>query len=92
VIHEDLAHRSRRDTKEVGTILPLDDLLVHELDVGFVNESRWAQGVAGGLRLHEARGDFPKLAIDARIEAVQNLGAIDVRRTKLMEKVRDAGR
>ena len=52
VVDEDAAHGLRRHRKEMGAVLPLHALVVDQPHVGFVDQRRGLQAVAGALALH----------------------------------------
>ena len=58
-LDQDLAHRVRRDGAEVRAVLPAAGLVLQEAQVGFVDERRRLQRLAGPLA---ARGSWPRAA------------------------------
>ncbi len=73
VIHEDLPHGAGRHTEEVSAVLPLDALLVDELEVRLVDQGRGLKGVAGALPPHLRRCSPAKLAVDERHQLFERL-------------------
>ena len=52
VVDEDAAHGLRRNGQEMGAVLPLHALVIDQPQVGFVDQRRRLQAVAGALALH----------------------------------------
>ena len=89
VIDEDPAHDLRRDTKEMRAILPIDQALVDESDVGLMDQGRRLQGVVGALAPKLARGHPAEL----RVDEWQQLGERSpVATTPIAEESRDVMR
>jgi hypothetical protein len=51
--------------------IPLDALLLEELEVGLVDQPDGVEGVAGPLQAQAAAGDRPELVVDQRHELVE---------------------
>ena len=66
MVDENAAHRLGRHGKEVGAVLPVHALVVDEPHVGFVDERRRLQAVAGALTSQAAPGETAKLVVDDR--------------------------
>src|SRR5215475_451876 len=54
VVHQDAPHQLRSDPEEVRPVLPVDTLLFDQPQVGFVDQGRGLQRVAGTLPPHVA--------------------------------------
>jgi len=52
VVNQNSPHELGGNGKEMGAILPAHALVIDEPQVGFVNQSRGLQGVAGALPAH----------------------------------------
>ena len=66
MVDEDAAHRLRRHRKEMGAVLPLHALVVDQPHVGFVDQRRRLQAVAGALALHVVVRQAVELVVDDR--------------------------
>ena len=73
VVHQDATHDPGGDGEEVLAINPLGPHLILELEIGFVNQGRRAQGVADGLRGELPMGDTPELIVDQGKETFEAL-------------------
>jgi len=89
VIDQDPAHDLRRDTKEVGSILPIDLTLVDQPDVHLMNEGRRLQGVVGSFAPQLPRGNAPELRVDERQQLIER-GPVAA--TPIAEQRRDVAR
>jgi hypothetical protein len=72
-IDQNLSHRSRRDADEVMAIVP-GRSRTRQPEIGFVNEGRWLQRLAGALATHVRRRDPPQLLVDERRQFVRVAG------------------
>lgn len=66
VIDQNASHELRRDAKEVSTAFPIHLALLHEPNIGFVNESGGSQSVIRPLVPHMACGQVSQLVIHDR--------------------------
>ena len=73
MFHEDLAHHTGSHTEEMGTILPLRDVVAHQANVSFVDQSRALQGVVGTFALQVVVGDLTQFGVDQRNQIVERL-------------------
>ncbi len=64
-------HHLRRNCEEVGAILPLHSLVVHQAHVRFVYQRGRLEGVARALALHVAVSEAAKFTIDDRCQTIQ---------------------
>jgi hypothetical protein len=64
MVDQDSPHQLRRDAKELRAVLPADALLIDELEIGFVHETRGLQRVPWPLVKEVAGGDVAQLPID----------------------------
>jgi hypothetical protein len=72
VVHENLPHGPGGDAVEVGAIVVLEPGLIHQSEIGLVDQPGGAEGVAGLLAAERAAGDAPQLLVDQRIEPVHD--------------------
>lgn len=70
ILHEELPHEIGRDPVEVAAALPIRQLLLHEPEVGFVDERRGPQRVGIAFPAQIAFGHPAKLAVEQRDQAV----------------------
>ena len=73
VIDQDMAHRLRRDTEEMGAVLPFDLALVDEPEVCLADERRRLQWVAGRFAPHVAASHLPQAFIDHRHQVIERV-------------------
>jgi hypothetical protein len=64
MIDEDPAHHVRGDSEEVGAVLPLDPALIHQPQIGLVDQCSGRKGVVLTLTPEIAPGQPPQLAVD----------------------------
>jgi len=64
MLNEDAPDKLGRDRKEVSSILPLHALVIYKAHIGFVDESRGLEAVAGALAPHVAAGQAVELLIN----------------------------
>ena len=64
IFHQNAPHQLGRNGEEMGSILPLHALIIHEAHVGFVDQGGSLQAVAGALVFHVAARQAAKLVID----------------------------
>jgi hypothetical protein len=80
MIDQDPAHRLRRRREEMTATIEL--LVSDQPQIGFVNQCRGVEGMAGHLRVHPRGGELAKLGVDEREQfnrslAVTGLGGIE---------------
>ena len=71
IVHENPAHRPRGEREEVPPILILHPVLVHEAEVGLVDQSRRPQGVLLALGAELPVSHPPELLVDQRKQPVE---------------------
>ena len=54
MLHQNAPHQLGRNREEMGAILPLHALIIHQAHVGFIDQGRGLQAVAGALAFHVA--------------------------------------
>jgi hypothetical protein len=64
VINQETSHYLRRDSKEVSPILPVDPRLVHQTEIGFMNQSRRLQSVIGTFPAEVIRRKLSQFIVD----------------------------
>lgn len=64
MLDQDPAHQLRRDREEMGPVLPLHPVVVHEAHVGFVDQSSGLEAVSLALTSHVAVRKTSELGID----------------------------
>src|SRR5262245_33337673 len=52
VVHQNLAHQMSRKAEKMGTAFPLRLLLVHESEIGFMDQRRWLERMIRALAAH----------------------------------------
>src|SRR5439155_3926376 len=72
VIYQNVAHHLCRHGKEVRAILPLDILLIDELQICLINQCRSLQSVRRILSVHVAFGQPAQFGIDERNQLFQS--------------------
>ena len=70
MIDKDAAHQLRRDSEEMGAILPSDTLLGHQPQVGLVYQSRGRQRVGGPFSTKIGDGTSTQFRVDERHQFV----------------------
>ncbi len=70
MIHEDLPHHLRRQSKEMNSALPVRRLPFYQTKIGFMNQSRRLQSMIPALPGEILLRDPPKFVIDKRNEGV----------------------
>src|SRR5688500_10698660 len=71
MIDEDSPHQLRCDAKEVSAILPMYVLLIHELQIGFVDQRCSLQRMSWPLVSQVPRRLLPQLLINQREQCVE---------------------
>lgn len=71
VVDKNLAHKTSRDSYEVGTVLRPDWILAGHAQVGFVNQVRGLHGVAGTFIAEIAVGQNAEVLIDKGDKSLQ---------------------
>ena len=66
VVDEDAAHGLRRCRHEMGAVLPVHALVVDQPQVGFVDQGRRLQAVAGALAPHVVVRQTTEFVVDDR--------------------------
>src|SRR5215213_5272985 len=66
VVDQDTAHRLRRCRHEMGAVLPVHALVIDQPQVGFVDESRGLQAMAGALAPHVVVRQTTEFVVDDR--------------------------
>ena len=66
VVDEDAAHGLRRCRHEMSPVLPLHAFVVDQPHVGFIDQRRRLQAVAGALALHVVVRQTAELVVDDR--------------------------
>src|SRR5262249_52147047 len=74
VVDQDTPHYLRRYGEEVPSVLPTNSLLVHEPEIGLVNQRRSLERVSGGLVTHVPSGHAAQLGINQRHQPVEGCG------------------
>ena len=59
----------------MGPIAPSDPLLIDKSDVGFVDERRRLEGMAGRLATHVTKGQLLQVFVDNRGKALERVAA-----------------
>jgi hypothetical protein len=68
MIHEDLPHHLRRQSKEMNSALPVGRLAVHQAKISFMNQSGCLQGMITALSGKILLRNSPKFVVDKRNE------------------------
>ena len=68
MVDEDAAHRLGRDGEEMGAVLPVHALVIDQPHVGFVDQRRGLQAVAGALALHVVARQAVELVVHDRCQ------------------------
>ena len=71
MFHQNAPHQLGRNREKMGTILPLHALVVHQSNVGFVNQGGCLQAVTGALASHVASRKAAEFVIDDRGQSVE---------------------
>src|SRR4030095_16739634 len=91
VVDEDAAHGLRRCRHEMRPVLPLHAFVVDQPHVGFIDQRRRLQAVAGLLTLHEVVRQTVELVVHDRGQpgerALVAVGPRTQQRTDVVEKV-----
>ena len=74
MINENPAHRLRGDAEEVSLVLPGVHALVHQPEVGLVDEGGGLQGMVGTLAPKQPRRQLAELGIDQGQELISGGG------------------
>ena len=74
VIDQDAADHLGGDGQEMGAAFEVGLALVHELQIGFVDQGGWLQGMMARLAGHLAAGDAAHLVVDEREDTVEGFG------------------
>ena len=64
MFHQNAPHQLGRNREEMGAILPLHALIIHQAHVGFIHQGRRLQAVAGALASHVAARQAVELVIN----------------------------
>ena len=64
VVHQNAAHHLGRNGEEMGAILPLHALIIHQAPVGFIDQGRGLEAVAGALMFHVAARQTVELVVN----------------------------
>ena len=64
MLHKNATHQLRRDGEKMSAILPLHALIIHQAHVGFIDQGRGLEAVAGALPFHVAAREAAKLVIN----------------------------
>jgi hypothetical protein len=89
MVYQDAAHHLTADGEEVGAILPLGLLLIHQAKPRFVDQGRALQGVVAALTAKMAVSQPAQLGVDQRRELVD--GGL-ITRGPLSQQCGDVGR
>jgi hypothetical protein len=73
VVHQDLAHDAGGSGKKMRPVLQVDAGLIHQPEVGFVDQSRGLERVIRPLPSHVPAGDPVQLVFDDREQRVQTI-------------------
>jgi hypothetical protein len=73
ILDQYLAHDAGRYSKEMGTILPLWNVVAHQPDVCFMNQSSTLEGVVRAFPLQVMMRDLMEFFVDERYQIVQRL-------------------
>src|SRR5215470_7554922 len=71
MIHQYAPHDLSRNCEEVGAILPLHPLVMHQAHIRFVYQGGRLEGVAGPLALHVVVSQAAELFINDRSQTIQ---------------------
>ena len=71
MLDQDTAHQLRGDCEEMGPILPLHPLVIHQADVGLIDQRACLKVVFGALASHVPVRQAPQFRIDDRRELVE---------------------
>src|SRR5437773_1748400 len=64
VLYQNAPHQLGRNREEMGAILPLHALVIHQAHVGFIDQGRGLEAVAGALAFHVALRQTVELVIN----------------------------
>src|SRR5437867_6188264 len=64
VLYQNAPHQLGRNREEMGAILPLHALVIHQAHVGFIDQGRGLEAVAGALAFHVALPQTVELVIN----------------------------
>jgi hypothetical protein len=71
MIDEHTTNNLRGGSEEVSAVLPIDSLLIDQMNVNVIDEGRGLKRVAGTLSSHVPPGDSPKLFINHRHKPIE---------------------
>ena len=77
IVDQNLTHKLGCDSKKMGTVLPLGQVLLSQSHVRFVNQCGALKSVVGTFPLKIAVGDPVEFAVDERHQRVER-GLISV--------------
>ena len=83
-LDQDLPHGMRRDRAEVRAVLPAIRLVLHQAEVGLVDERRRLQRLARPLAAQVVGREPPQLLIDDRQQRVHRLPVISHQAIRLI--------
>ena len=64
MLHQNAPHQLGRNGEEMSAILPLHALVIHQAHIGFVDQGRGLQAVAGTLTIHVTARQAVELVIN----------------------------
>jgi hypothetical protein len=73
MVYQNVSHYLGRHRKKVRSILPLYVLLIHEFNVGLINESRSLQSVIASLSSHETARQSAQLGFNHRDQPIEGV-------------------
>ena len=71
MLDQNTAHQLRGYREEMGPILPLHPLVIHQADIGFIDQRGRLEAVVGALTSHVAVRQPAELRIDDRRQLVE---------------------
>ena len=71
VVNQDAPHQLRRDAEKMSAVLPLHVLLIYQPQVGFIDQRRGLQSVAGAFAAHVTAGELSQLGVDQRQQLIE---------------------
>jgi hypothetical protein len=73
MVYQNVSHYLRRHRKEVRSILPLYVLLIYELHVCFIDESRSLKSVIPSFTSHEAARQSAQFGFNQRDQPIEGI-------------------
>jgi hypothetical protein len=64
VVHQNAPHQLGRNGEEMGSILPLHSIVIHQAQVGFIHKGRGLEAMSGALLLHVAARQTVELVVN----------------------------